>query len=152
MSRYFLDTGIILGYLKSTPYSKIVENKYSPFTAPNLAAMSVVSHGELVSLGYRNKWGAAKLTKLESLIRMIPQVDINNDAIIQSYGEIDAFSQGHHPSKSLTMSARNMGKNDLWIAATAVVSQATLITTDKDFDHLNGIFLPVVYIDPSSRP
>lgn len=29
-----------------------------------------------------------------------------------------------------------MGKNDLWIAATAYVTGATLLTTDADFDHL----------------
>ena len=31
------------------------------------------------------------------------------------------------------MTARNMGKNDVWIAATAYVLRATLVTTDKDF-------------------
>jgi predicted nucleic acid-binding protein len=50
------------------------------------------------------------------------------------------------------MTARNMGKNDLWIAATASVQSATLITTDKDFDHLNGVFLPVIYVDPKIKP
>jgi tRNA(fMet)-specific endonuclease VapC len=34
-----------------------------------------------------------------------------------------------------------MGKNDLWIAATASVLSATLLTTDKDFDHLKDVFL-----------
>jgi predicted nucleic acid-binding protein len=46
------------------------------------------------------------------------------------------------------MSSRNMGKNDIWIAATASVLNATLVTTDADFDHLNGVFLTVAYIDP----
>jgi predicted nucleic acid-binding protein len=45
-----------------------------------------------------------------------------------------------------------MGKNDIWIAATASVLNATLITTDNDFDHLNGVFLPVIYIDPKTTP
>lgn len=35
------------------------------------------------------------------------------------------------------MSARNMGKNDLWIAATASALDLTLLTTDRDFDHLH---------------
>lgn len=29
-----------------------------------------------------------------------------------------------------------MGKNDLWIAATAVAADAFLLTTEKDFDYL----------------
>lgn len=44
--------------------------------------------------------------------------------------------------------ARQMGKNDLWIAATASVLKATLLTTDHDFDHLHTVFVEVVYIDP----
>ena len=40
-----------------------------------------------------------------------------------------------------------MGKNDVWIAATASVLDATLLTTDNDFDHLNKEFLTVAKID-----
>lgn len=42
-----------------------------------------------------------------------------------------------------------MGKNDLWIAATASVTGATLLTTDGDFDHLESAFLTRVWIDPT---
>ena len=38
-----------------------------------------------------------------------------------------------------------MGKNDLWIAATAASINATLVTSDKDFGHLDGVFLNVIY-------
>ena len=41
----------------------------------------------------------------------------------------------------MTGSARKMGKNDLWIAATTAVFNATLLSTDNDFSHLNGQFL-----------
>ncbi len=34
-----------------------------------------------------------------------------------------------------------MGKNDLWIAATASVTGVTLMTTDGDFDHLHPVHL-----------
>lgn len=47
----------------------------------------------------------------------------------------------------MNASAIKMGKNDLWIAATAVVENAELITTDKDFIHLDGEFLTVHYVD-----
>jgi predicted nucleic acid-binding protein len=39
--------------------------------------------------------------------------------------------------------SRNMGKNDLWIAATAYVTQAESITTDQDFDHLDSTWLTI---------
>lgn len=152
MARYILDTNIILGYLRSSPFAEYVEKTYVPFTSPNISAISVVSRGELISLGYKHKWGEPKQKKLEELLRKLPQIDISNYSIMQMYGEIDAFSQGYHPTKTLSMSARNMGKNDLWIAATASVTKASLITTDSDFDHLNGVFFPVIKIDQKSRP
>jgi tRNA(fMet)-specific endonuclease VapC len=36
-----------------------------------------------------------------------------------------------------------MGKNDLWIASTANVTNATLLTIDSDFDHLDGKYISV---------
>lgn len=36
-----------------------------------------------------------------------------------------------------------MGKNDLWIAATASILGAKLLTTDNDFEHLNGKYLEI---------
>ena len=42
------------------------------------------------------------------------------------------------------MSARNMGKNDLWIAATALYFDMVLHTTDNDFDHLPPLGLRLI--------
>lgn len=46
--------------------------------------------------------------------------------------------------------ARPMGKNGLWIAATARVTGATLLTTDADFDHLAPRFFNLVRVDGRS--
>ncbi len=62
------------------------------------------------------------------------------------YADIDTFSQGKHETRTLTTSARNMGKNDLWIAATTAVLRANLLTTDKDFDHLDGVYFQVTKV------
>ena len=67
--------------------------------------------------------------------------------MIQRYGEIDAYSQGKLFDKPLPHSARNMSKNDLWIAATASNYDLTLLTTDKDFTHLSDVFLNLVTLD-----
>lgn len=42
-----------------------------------------------------------------------------------------------------------MGKNDLWIAATGALLGLTLITTDTDFNHLQGVFLDIRKIELS---
>jgi tRNA(fMet)-specific endonuclease VapC len=38
-------------------------------------------------------------------------------------------------------SARKMGKNDVWIAATAAVLDIPLLSTDADFQHLHNVYL-----------
>ncbi|MCC5916162.1 MAG: hypothetical protein JJU02_02425 [Cryomorphaceae bacterium] len=66
--------------------------------------------------------------------------------MIETYIKIDAFSQRKMAAPNgdkLNSSPRNMGKNDIWIAATAYVIGAELITSDGDFDHLNGGWLRV---------
>ncbi len=44
------------------------------------------------------------------------------------------------------MPAVSMSQNDLWVAATAHASGALLVTTDRDFDHLRGIWLEVTFV------
>jgi tRNA(fMet)-specific endonuclease VapC len=44
------------------------------------------------------------------------------------------------------MTARTMGKNDLWIAATTHLTKADLISNDNDFDHLDGVYFKVIKI------
>jgi predicted nucleic acid-binding protein len=39
-----------------------------------------------------------------------------------------------------------MGKNDIWIAATASVFDLKLVTTDKDFDHLEEEYIDLLHI------
>ncbi len=153
MSKYVLDTGILLGYMRGAVYSEFIEKEFKISEPPNISLISVVSIGELYALSFRLKWGNDKKEKLNELIRRIPYMNINHQDILNKYAEIDAYSQGYHPHKKRPegMSAKNMGKNDIWIAATAAVSLATLLTTDHDFDHLNKIFLNVEYIDPKMK-
>jgi tRNA(fMet)-specific endonuclease VapC len=150
VSTYVLDTGLLLGHIRGARYADHAERTYALSQPPNVSLVSVVSKGEIYSLAIQFNWGERKKLELDSLLRRIPVVDINTDRIIQRYAEIDAYSQGKDRTKPLPtgMSSRNMGKNDLWIAATASVLNATLVTTDTDFDHLNSIFLNVAYIDP----
>ncbi|MEM1119184.1 MAG: PIN domain-containing protein [Bacteroidota bacterium] len=111
--------------------------------------ISIVSLGELKAIAKRNKWGKRRIDYLEDMLDDFLIADINVDMIVEKYAEIDAFSQGKLTNLSLNTSARNMGKNDLWIAATASVLDIELITTDKDFDHLKDNFIRLRQIDLS---
>ena len=149
MEKFVLDTGIILGYVRGAGYAEYVEKKYRLFSPPNIPLISIVSKGEIYSLAVQRDWGDGKFTLLGELLRKLPVVDINNEQIIQRYAEIDAYSLSKDRKRPLPagQTARVMGKNDLWIAATTSVLKATLLTTDHDFDHLDGVFLTVACID-----
>ena len=149
MEKFVLDTGIVLGYVRSAGYAEYVEKKYGLFSPPNIPMISVVSKGEIYSLAVQLNWGETKLKALEELLRKLPMVDINDEKIIQRYAEIDAYSLSRDRKRPLPagQTARVMGKNDLWIAATASVLNARLLTTDHDFDQLDSVFLTVVYVD-----
>ena len=66
--------------------------------------------------------------------------------LLDAYAEIDTYSKGKLAERPLPTghTARKMGKNDLWIAATTHLTQATLITNDNDFDHLEGIYFSII--------
>ena len=149
MQKFVLDTGVILGYIRAAGYALYIEKKYAPFTPPNIPLISVVSKGEIHSLAKQFGWGGGKLKTLDELLRKLPTVDISHDQVIQRYAEIDAFSLGKNTARPFPkgQTARVMGKNDLWIAASASVLNAALLTIDHDFDHLTGLFLDVKYID-----
>jgi tRNA(fMet)-specific endonuclease VapC len=113
-------------------------------TANNM--ISVVSSAELYSLAFQNHWSLPRIQQIDLLRKQFGEIDIYYEEIIQAYAKIDAFSQGKLLGRPLGSSSKNMGKNDLWIAATATVFNLTLLTTDADFNHLNGHFLNVDFI------
>ena len=152
MATYLLDTGILLGFVRGAPFAAYVDKKFSPSTPPNLATVSVASVGELRSFAIRRAWGANKMAALSSLLRSIPVTPITQLSVIQKFAEIDAFNHRQHPTLAPPASGHTMGDNDIWIAATASVLKADLLTTDHDFDHLDGVFLRVLYIDQALTP
>ncbi len=141
--KYLLDTNIVLHYLRESIIMDKVEATFNPFHPRHEAWICVVSFGELRSISIQNRWGEKKRNRLLEIVDELLPADVSAEDVIAAYGEIDSYSQGKLPGKSLGMSSRNMGKNDLWIASTASVLGAKLLTTDADFDHLKDIFLDV---------
>ncbi|HUU06394.1 MAG TPA: type II toxin-antitoxin system VapC family toxin [Patescibacteria group bacterium] len=153
MAKYLLDTGILAGFIRGSEYAKYAEGKYQLFDPRNEIFISVVSVGEILSLAIQFDWGDAKKAILKKTINEIPWVDINNEEVLNCYAEIDAFCLNKNKAKPLPpgISAKKLQKNDLWIASTASVLNATLLTIDKDFDLLQNEYLNVVYIDKSQK-
>ena len=136
---------IVILYLRSHLIAEKVDAMYNPLGKENTALISVVSVGELRAIGLMNDWGKARMKRLESILSELLITDINLVEVIEMYAEIDAYSQNRLIGKPLNQTPRNMGKNDIWIAATAAVTKAKLLTTDKDFMHLDGRYFDVLH-------
>lgn len=141
---YLLDTNVVLALVRGGELGAFIDATFCLRANRLRQAVSVVTHGEVRSLARRRGWGEAKLTALQDALDALVTVDINVAEVIDAYVDIDVFSSRY------TGGARNMGKNDLWIAACAKAAGATLLTTDKDFVHLNPAMVDVRYIDPGS--
>jgi predicted nucleic acid-binding protein len=147
MKRLLLDTNILIQLVRGNKTAKEVKSFVEKLTDPQIF-ISVVNIAEAESLVVQWNWGKNNVESLRKIIENIITIDIeqNNQPLLDTYVNIDAFSQGKISSpsgKKLNNSARNMGKNDLWIAATAHAMDAILLTTDGDFDHLQNIFFEV---------
>ncbi len=148
MKHLLLDTNIIILLVRQPKSLQFLSKKYpqSQYTL----TISIVTEGEIKSFAIQQNWGMGKLKTLDELLSQFLVLPIQAKSIIDVYAEIDAYSQGKLPNKPLNNSARNMGKNDLWIAATTKVINGTLITTDLDFSHLQDIFFPIDFLEIES--
>lgn len=143
---YLWDTNLLVHYIRTSTTYQELNNHYNFFKEGNQVFISIVTMGEIYSLAKQRKWQEKKLTRLATLLSSLNLLPIARQEIVAAYAEIDAYSQGKLEAKPLQtgMSARNMGKNDVWIAATAHHLSLTLITSDNDFSHLHTTFIPLL--------
>lgn len=145
--KYLLDTNILLGYLKKAPYAEFIENTYNISDHENISAISIVTYAELFSFVIRRKWGDDKKHKLNKLLLKFPIAYIDRNDLTLRFSEIDAYCQNKHSANPPGFSAIKLSDNDIWIAATASLSNSTLITTDKDFIPLDKVFINLLHVD-----
>ena len=138
---YQLDTNILLHYVRGDALWERVRDTYHLLLAVPTPVICVVTDGELRSLAIQFNWGPAKLDKMEFCLGFFKRVTIDDPGLLEAYAAIDAHAQrAGHP----------LGKNDAWIAATAAVTGARLVTTDRDFLPLDPLFLSCEWIDPDT--
>lgn len=145
---YLLDSNIPILMVKNKKFNTYLEQTFFQ-NKSDVFAISIISLGEFDSIIKQNNWGKNKQSSLGKILQKLKIIAIDNQTIIENYGTIEAYSQGKLKNKPLPQgtSARNMGKNDLWISATTLTLDAGLITTDKDFQHLDKVFFDVHWID-----
>ena len=142
------DTNIILSIARTKNPSKLIK-----FLNPEdeQIYISVVNVAEAQCIAYQNGWGKAKSLAIEYFFNQVRAIEIT-DILVPTYINIDSFSQCRNPNFLVYEheTPRNMGKNDLWISATASLLNLQLLTTDADFDHLNAHFINLQKITPNT--
>lgn len=146
---YLLDTNILIHIVRFGRKGQEIVRDFNLFSTEQTLLISAVSKGEILSFAKQSGWGKSKMIRLVELLDKTSSVPVSGDSpLMDAYADIDAFSQGKHPeyASPAGFSSRNMGKNDLWIAATAFLLNVALITTDHDFDHLHPNFIQVIKV------
>jgi predicted nucleic acid-binding protein len=145
-----LDTNILIHYLRQSIVWKHVEKNYLSKGLCKNSYISFAVEAEAEIFARANHWDKQKMNRLDTSIRQSIIIHSNFKKLKEAYVQIDWYSQNRHKSLRLprSFSVRNMGKNDFWIAATTHLLQLPLISTDRDFEHLGGVFFDFIYIDP----
>jgi len=138
---YLLDTNILVHYVRGDQFQRRIEAKYGLLVTPTVPLISIVTEGEMLSLARQWGWGVARQKQLGFLLTMVRRVNLDAPGLLAAYAQIDAYSEA---------AGHSMGKNDIWIAATAAVTGATLLTADRDFDHLDPDYLSHIWFDPAA--
>jgi tRNA(fMet)-specific endonuclease VapC len=140
---FVLDTTTVLHLIRGKELGKQIDAAFGLTTALHRQTVSIITHGELRVLAERNNWGPAKQKALAAALDNLVTINIDTDAFIDAYVRIEEACRNSAGGE------RKMGQNDMWIAATALVTGMPLITTDKDFNHLHGRVITVHWIDPT---
>jgi tRNA(fMet)-specific endonuclease VapC len=138
---YLLDTNILVHYVRHDALWQHIEATYFLLTTDPPPVISVVSAGELRSLAIQWNWQAARMNQMRFILNYFQKLSIDREQVHEAYATIDAETK----SNGIPMT-----KNDLWIAATAHVFGATLLTTDRDFDAITPAFVRREWIDPNT--
>ncbi len=136
---YLPDTPIFVHYVRDDALAEWVRATYHFDDPATLLIISSVIEGEVRSLALQFSWGKRKRARLDELLARAASVPLDYRGVIEAYARIDAHCR---------RMGTPIGENDTWIAATANATGARLITTDRDFDHLDPGFVSRDWIDP----
>jgi tRNA(fMet)-specific endonuclease VapC len=136
---FLLDTNVLVHLIRDSPIGRWVVQQYDLRNQSLKQLISVVTVGEALSFAKKRAWGLRRTEALADLLRELVVFPLDSEPVLDMYAEIDCHLQ---------KIGRPIEQNDMWIAATAVATNAHLLTTDKDFDPLDPRFLTRTWIDP----
>ena len=150
MKNIVIDTCVFIHIVRDTDTGRKCIEALEKYDEAANVIVSVVTKAELASFIAQNNWGKSKIDKLNKILEEITYIDISNadQLLIDSYTKIDAFSKRKIKDKSgnlLDGSARKMGKTTFGLRQ-RLFTDIPLMTTDGDFDHLNGSMMNIMKI------
>ena len=131
-----------MAYVRFGPLGQYIDSVYGLYTVQPPPIISVVTEGEIRALALKLGRGRAGVTDRERRLAALTVIPLPFGGVLDAYARIDAHGQRNGLA---------LGKTARWIAATAHVTGATLLTSDADFDITDGVFLRRLWVDPSSR-
>jgi tRNA(fMet)-specific endonuclease VapC len=124
---YLLDTNIVLHATRQgSIVSKAIDQQFNLSASRFRPAISEVSIGELVAFTQSQSWGQRRRDLLAEQIASCLVVPISHPGVHARWAEIATALKG---------AGITVGQNDVWIAATASITDLTVLTTDQDFCH-----------------
>jgi tRNA(fMet)-specific endonuclease VapC len=137
-----LDTNVVVLLCRGGHAARELGRRYSLHARRETPAICAVTMGEALALARSNGWGEQKRGMLRDLLERLVVVDIQQERVLDAYTEVYVHARA---------AGRRMGQhNDMWIAAAAIATGATILTTDRDFDVLHPALLTREWVDPES--
>ena len=118
-----LDTNIVIALFNDEP-SVLIQ-----FEKSRQLYLSCIVLGELIAGARKSIHVQANLSKITDLKRKIEVINIDEQTA-EVYGEI---------KHSLSTKGRPIPDNDIWIAASAMRHDLTLVTRDGHFEHIDSL-------------
>lgn len=152
MKTVLFDTNILVEIVRGSSRARMALERAGIRDGAVRVVIPAVCAGELLAMQERNAWGRAKRETLERLFKEIPFAPINRPEVWTAYALIQCWTQGvavSSPGQAPPpKQSRPMGQNDLWIAAIAHATGASLLTGDRGFLPLDGIWFEVILVEP----
>ena len=126
--KYVLDSNILIHYARNSYVWEYVKQNYLNANLKGNSFLSFAARAETISFSKAHNWGKIKNDRLKSILQQSRIIESNFKNLTEAYVNIDLYSQNKHKILNLPkpFTARNIGKNDLWIASTAHILQLPL--------------------------
>jgi len=133
-----LDTNVVVHWIRQNRTGRYLRDQYHLETRPERPIYSTVTEGEILGLALHWNWGQQKREALDQLLGELVRFESSHPEVVRAYAELYDYDQRQ---------GLNTGENDLWIAASARVTNSTLLTCDRDFLQLSPSHLRVEFVN-----